>query len=373
MVTALPADQVPGLHLQPSLSDWSWSSAPRLLADLLRARPEAVLIVYFGSAYRRHPMVTLLPGVLRRLRPRIRLACYITYPMGSDPRISARPVSRLVRRLCGASRSDPEFGTLLTDTDRVLCMSGWQRATLLEHCPGLDSRIVLSPPPPLIAMRSDAPRARAEGRARLGLNDADELVAYLGYFYESKGVSHLLDACRDLIRGGRRLHLVLVGGRGDFGMDITDQLQQQVAAAGLEGRVHWSGEFPVDSPLPSTLLHAADVAALPFEHGAQLNHSSLATVVAHGLPLVTTYRAATTDSVFVDGDNALLCPLLDAAALAHALARLLDDSVLRRRLREGSLTLARDWYSVERLDERLDDALDRTGRGRSLPSRHALS
>jgi phosphatidyl-myo-inositol dimannoside synthase len=69
---------------------------------------------------------------------------------------------------------------------------------------------------------------------------------------------------------------------------------------------------------------------------------------AAGLPLVATETGGTA-SVVRSGDNGLLVPPQDAAALAGAIARLLNEAPLAMRLRDAGLARARcefDWGAV---------------------------
>jgi hypothetical protein len=77
-----------------------------------------------------------------------------------------------------------------------------------------------------------------------------------------------------------------------------------------------------------------------------LNNNSFSSAAAHGLPIVTTTHAAL-EPHFVHGENVFLCEPQDPAALASAVAAVVDNPDLRARLREGALRFARDWCSWE--------------------------
>jgi glycosyltransferase involved in cell wall biosynthesis len=66
-----------------------------------------------------------------------------------------------------------------------------------------------------------------------------------------------------------------------------------------------------------------------------------------GVPLVATTAGALPEVVGRDGETALLVPPGDAAALAQAIGRLLDDPVLRARLSGAALQRAAERYSWE--------------------------
>jgi glycosyltransferase involved in cell wall biosynthesis len=126
---------------------------------------------------------------------------------------------------------------------------------------------------------------------------------------------------------------------------------------GIAESVVWSGEYSWDSDLGSAYLRAADVAVLPFDNGVDLNNSSFAAVAAHGLPTITT-RGEAMEDVFIDDENVLLCSPRDPTALATAMERQLIDADLRRRLRAGIETLARDWFSWDINIDRTIDAFN---------------
>jgi glycosyltransferase involved in cell wall biosynthesis len=66
-----------------------------------------------------------------------------------------------------------------------------------------------------------------------------------------------------------------------------------------------------------------------------------------GVPLVATTAGALPEVVGRDGETALLFPPGDAAALARAIGRLLDDPGLRTRLSGAALRRAAERYSWE--------------------------
>ena len=84
----------------------------------------------------------------------------------------------------------------------------------------------------------------------------------------------------------------------------------------------------------------------------QLNNSSLAEALTHGLPVVTT-RGTAPERPFVDGQNMLMCQPKNPTAMMQAMKRGLTDGDLRRTLAEGSTKLPSKWFSWDR-------AIDRT-------------
>ena len=187
------------------------------------------------------------------------------------------------------------------------------------------------------------------------------LIAYFGLISPSKGLHVLLDALTKL---PTRFRLVVVGGEATQPQDraYAAEIRQRIEDRGMRERVMLTGHCTAEEV--SAYLLAADLAALPFTDGASFRRGSLMAALAHGVPVVTTTddRRPTTDelsdahgSSFIvhrleDGQNVLLIPTDDAAALALMIERLAGDPALRARLGAGGRALAAQ-FSWERIAE----------------------
>jgi glycosyltransferase involved in cell wall biosynthesis len=76
--------------------------------------------------------------------------------------------------------------------------------------------------------------------------------------------------------------------------------------------------------------------------------------MAAGRPIVATAVGATPELI-EDGEHGLLVPPGDAGALARAIARLLDEPALARRLGEAARWRARERYGREAMVRRFED------------------
>jgi glycosyltransferase involved in cell wall biosynthesis len=119
--------------------------------------------------------------------------------------------------------------------------------------------------------------------------------------------------------------LVLAGREGDA--DVMSDVRAQIARQGIESRVEFLGP-QTDAELTSLYRQSA-IFALPSRYeglGLTLQEAQF-----HGCACVACAAGGVNDLV-QDGENALLVPVDDAAALATALARLMGDEGLRARL-----------------------------------------
>ena len=120
--------------------------------------------------------------------------------------------------------------------------------------------------------------------------------------------------------------------------------------------VTFTGHLPAAQV--SRLLHAADVAVLPFTAGVTAKSGALLAVLAHGLPRPSRCRTTTAaaDDALADGREVAVIPARrDPAAVATTVRRLLDDAPLRHRLADGGrrLTAGRSWEQVAAAHRRL--------------------
>ena len=154
------------------------------------------------------------------------------------------------------------------------------------------------------------------------------VVVGVGRLVEKKGFHHLIDAIDLLVRAGRPVRLDLIGTGA-----VEEELRAQVERLGLAGTVRFLGPLPQER-IREAVTQAAVLAA-PCVVGADGNRDGLPTVIleslALGTPVVATPVTGIPEAVD-DEITGLLVPEGDAAALARALGRLLDDPELRCRL-----------------------------------------
>jgi glycosyltransferase involved in cell wall biosynthesis len=212
----------------------------------------------------------------------------------------------------------------------VIACSAAVRDELLEA--GLDRRKVV-----LLPNAADLGRFRPRETSRLS---KPPVIGVLGSLSPAKGHDILLEAMTLLQREGHRPEAWFIGDG-----ERRASLEEEAARRGLAGRVRFLGHR---SDVPD-LLPRLDVMAFP----SRSEGFGLAVVEAQasGVPVVTA-RTGGLEEVVADGDSGLLVPPGDAAALATALERLLEDEGLRETLRAGGLASAAS-YDIGPYVERL--------------------
>jgi glycosyltransferase involved in cell wall biosynthesis len=334
--------------------------------------PDAVLLIYIGFMYRYQFMITFLPTFMKRMLSGVPFVTRFENVMGADPRkttLSARLIRKAFALVDRRGEVNYGFGTLLRDSDRLIVLSESQLALLQEIHPGCERRATLIPPPAnMRVIVDDSPGIRRRGRMKMGLRDSDFVIAYLGYIYRGKGIETLLRAFQLAARGSDSMRLVIIGGAQEPGSGVPEGYVETLVGLsrdlGIADRVRWMGEYTWDREDASLYLRASDLGVLPFRDGVYLNHSSLASMMAHGLPIIST-RGARLEEAFVDRENVFLCPSKSAEALASAITIVAENPELRQRLAAGSVELTREWFSWDRATERTLQVLSAGQAGRS--------
>jgi polysaccharide biosynthesis protein PslF len=343
------------------MSGWRWSDLPRFMRFLARCSPDGVILMYIGFIYNDHPMMTFAPTVSKIILPSVPFVTQFENAEGAsahETSFGARCVRKAAALCVGANRVDYRFGTLLSDSDRLIVLSGVHLAQLAKLAPGLERKSVLVPPPPLMRISpDDSGLIRARGRKLLKVEPEDVVIVYLGRIYPPKGIETLLRAFHSVLSKRRNVHLVFLGGAHDrpdsehFRASYPGEMAQLASDLGIAKMVTWTGEFDWDSELPSLYLRASDLCVLPYNYGVMLNNSSFAMTASYGLPIITT-KGGILEAPFVHEENVYLCAPKKPDELAMAIEVLIDQPHFRKRLADGALRLAKEWFSWERAIER---------------------
>ncbi len=210
-----------------------------------------------------------------------------------------------------------------------------RRMVEIEHVPRDKVRVI---PNGIVTPRVADPLAL---RRALAIDPEVPVVGFVGRLRPEKRVDLILTAAATLLRE-RKVHVVLVGAGPE-----EAALRDQVREASIADAVTFLG-FRPDA---TTLAAGFDVAVLASDReGAPL---TLLEYMALGRPIVTTSVGGIPEIV-EDGRHAVLVPPGDAASLASAIGRLLDDPA--ERLRLGSEAAARQaaQFSFEEMTRRVE-------------------
>jgi len=195
-----------------------------------------------------------------------------------------------------------------------------------------------APPPPEL-------RPREELRTGFGFDGPT--LAFAGRLTAQKSLGVALEAVAAV--DGVTL---AIAGEGDE----RAPLERRAAELGLGPRVRFLGALPRERVLE--LFAAADASILSsswenFPH-------TVVEALAVGTPVIATAIGGVAEIVH-DGENGLLVPAGDAAALAGAVRRYLGDAELRERLRAAAAPSVAE-YAPERVFARLEETLANAAR-----------
>jgi glycosyltransferase involved in cell wall biosynthesis len=183
---------------------------------------------------------------------------------------------------------------------------------------------------------------RAAWRNKYQADENTLLLAYFGFLNESKGGEELIESLALLRQQGLAARLLLIGGEVGHADPTNRAYAQKVQALieqhGLADFVHRTGY--TDLPTVSANLLAADVVVMPYRDGVSFRRTTLIAALRHGCPVVSTTPTDLASVLEIHpGENMLLVPPRDAAALAQAIASLAGNTVLRQKLALGSKKL----------------------------------
>lgn len=169
--------------------------------------------------------------------------------------------------------------------------------------------------------------------------DAPLIGAVARLTEERKGIRQFLEMAAQIVQHCPETRFLIVGD----GV-LRRALEVHADELGVSARTVFAGER---SDVPR-LLSAMDVFVMPslWEGGPY----TLLEAMAMGIPSVTT-AVGMVPEVLTPGEQALVVPAGDSAALARATGRLLADPALGRRLAEASRRLVQERFSEDNLAE----------------------
>jgi len=179
---------------------------------------------------------------------------------------------------------------------------------------------------------------RQRVRARLGVKPEEFLVGFVGRICEGKGIYHLLDALEVLLPREEKLKFVAVGecSEDDIMQKLASFNGQRVILPGFRKDVH-------------DYYQAIDIFAMPsLKEGLP---TSIIEAMACGKAIVAASVGGIPE-IISHGQNGLLIPPRDPAAIVEAIQQLLKDESLRKKLSEAAQATAARNFSYEILNQK---------------------
>lgn len=202
-------------------------------------------------------------------------------------------------------------GSWLLGAQHIIPVSAAVQASLLAQSYGGTVEEPVYPGVPDHGVLS--PEQRRAQRALLGLKDDEQGLVILGRMVRDKGQDLAITALSQLRELPVRLFLY-----GDGKAEWITQLQQQVAAAGLQDRVRFLGQ----QAEASRTIGAFDLFLQPSRREAL--SLSLLEASAQAMPIIAS-RVGGIPEVIRENETGRLVPVDDADALAQAIRQLLAD------------------------------------------------
>lgn len=265
---------------------------------------------------------------------RVVLTCWETIPFAYETDSEVQERRAYVR-----ARADV-FVATTTRAARALATEGVDADRIRVLMPGVDTDRFCP-----------APRSAALA-CRLGLEESDLLILFIGRLIGEKGPRELIVAFSKLLKmlptalsGRCKLMLAGSGGQREYLIDLARQL-------GVDRRIRF---FDGTDYMSIHEYHQmADIFVLPSISTTVWEEQFgmvLAEAMACGKPVISTTTGAIPEVV---GEAGLLIPPLDSDALADALSGLISDSGARSEMGRIARDRAVKHFSVERFADALD-------------------
>jgi glycosyltransferase involved in cell wall biosynthesis len=199
---------------------------------------------------------------------------------------------------------------------------------------------------------SEAATLRKSARNKLGIQDTDMVLVFVGRLLTSKGLVYLLKSMPIVLQHANNIKLVMVGDGADRSL-----LEQMALELGLQNNIIFTGMVPNEA-VPGYLA-AADIFVFPsLSEGFGI---VVVEAMASGLPLVST-NVHGLPEIIENGQNGLLVEPRSPEQIAEKVLLLVESDDLRKTMAENNKAGARrySWENVVGMvEEVLKSAVNR--------------
>ena len=218
--------------------------------------------------------------------------------------------------------------------DRIIAVSPAAAANLTDA--GISSKRITVMMNGVAPVARSAPETCRDFRERYGLSPDVFTAGILARIEPYKGHLHIVEAAQQLKEEGRKLQLLIAGVGG-----YEEELRGEVSHRGLEDTVFFLG-FQTDV---APVLSVLDV-QLNASYGTETSSLSILEGMSMGLPAVVSSYGGN-PWLIDDGEDGLIFPNRDSAALARCIARLMDEPETLARMSRRAVEIFQSRFTGE--------------------------
>lgn len=206
---------------------------------------------------------------------------------------------------------------VLKDADVVIALTDDMKKVMQRYCSRNISVI-----PNGVEVKPFEQITRETARRRLGINETEKIVLFVGSLYLIKGIRYLIEAMPRITQTEPNARLLLVGDG-----EQRESLERLVGTLQLLGRVFFAGRVPHDR-VP-TFMAASDLFVLPsLSEGLPI---VILEAMAAALPIVAT-NVGGVPSIVKDGASGFLVNPRNPVQIADSVSFILSDPELRQNM-----------------------------------------
>lgn len=321
-----------GIEVIRAIAQWDFKHYPIISNEILENKIDIVNIQFHISFFNSHPMITLLPFLLKLSGQTNRVKVAVTLHELAGP--ATRLLPGMLRRLW--------LLPLIFWADAVITINE-RDFFLLRKVPFLKRRLQYIPLASNIEVSQDIDRQAV--RRKLQINDDEVLILRFGFVNNIRAsfILELIQAIKKLCTKGYKVRLVLVGG---VGLKDGGIISSYANSLGIAERVILTGYC--SSQEVSQYLGSADIAVQLNPDGVFRNTTLLA-AMSHGLATIG-LKKGHVPGIFVNRENILLLLKNAPEDIARGIEELILDGALRGRLKRKSIEAVRglNWETASK-------------------------
>jgi len=311
------------------INKWDFKGLPSVLNSVLEKEVDLVNIQFNISAFDWHPMVTLLPYLIKRHMKKVKIVVTLHELAAPTTAFRLGPLRRIW------------LLPLLFWSDAVIATNEGD-ASMLSRVPFLKGKLRYIWLAPNIDVDQDLDRQAI--RKQLCVAEDEILVARFGFVHNIRisFIPQLLQAIKRLRDKGYRVALLLVGEVNPKDAAIVRSLAK---SQGITEHVLLTGYCP--NRMVSQYLGSADIAVQLYPDDVSGSRGALLAAMSHGLPVIGLQKGHA-HSIYINYKNILFISKCKPKQIMQGIEKLILDKALRDTLRENAAHLAKkfNWETV---------------------------